>query len=288
MTHAPTDDRPDEDALHAWVDGRLAPARAAAVAQWLAAHPDEAARVAAWQAQRAGLQTLHVELLAAPLPARLRELTRQAMPPRRTGRPAGVEALAAAALLGFGALLGYGVGRHAGTPATDRVAAAPAFVREAVAAHAVYVPEQRHPVEVGAAQQDHLVQWLSKRLGTPLHVPALDAEGFRLVGGRLLPGPTGQARAQFMYEDAQGARATLYVSTLTDAAAAGGTAPAAFRRDDDGTTRSVSWIEGRQGYALSAALPREALDRLATAVYRQLDGTARAGGNPEPAASRAP
>jgi len=277
------DARPDETELHAWVDGQLAPLRAAEVAQWLAAHPDEAARVAAWQAQRAGLQALHAGLLdEVPPPHLARALI---APPRRTLR---YEALAAGVLLGFGVLLGYGAAewrRPSPTGATAQAAAAPVFVREAMAAHAVYVPEQRHPVEVDAAQQAHLVQWLSKRLGAPLRVPVLDDEGLRLVGGRLLPGEAGQARAQFMYEDAQGRRATLYVSVLGSAAAPGASAPAAFRWSGDGPTHSFYWVDGRQGYALSADLPRARLQVLATAVYRQLEvpaGLPGAGGNPRP------
>ena len=45
--------------------------------------------------------------------------------------------------------------------------------RRAANAHAVYVPEVRHPVEVGADQEAHLVQWLSKRLAVPVRAPAL-------------------------------------------------------------------------------------------------------------------
>ncbi|WP_242500001.1 anti-sigma factor [Methylibium sp. Pch-M] len=274
------DTRPGETELHAWVDGQLAPGRAAEVAQWLAAHPDEAARVAAWQAQRAGLQALHADLLAEPAPP---HLTRALIaPPRRARR---FEALAAGLLLALGALLGYGAAEWRRPPPEAAQVAAPGFVREAMAAHAVYVPDQRHPVEVDAAQQAHLVQWLSKRLGAPLRVPALDGEGLRLVGGRLLPGEAGQARAQFMYEDAQGQRVTLYVSVLGSAAAPGASAPAAFQWRGDGPTHSFYWVDGRQGYALSADLPRARLQALATAVYRQLEAPAAqpgARGNPQP------
>ena len=63
---AMTPQRPDETTLHAWVDGELQPDAAAAVAQWLAEHPEEAARMAAIQAQNAGLQALHVQLLDEP------------------------------------------------------------------------------------------------------------------------------------------------------------------------------------------------------------------------------
>lgn len=274
------DTRPSETELHAWVDGQLAPKRAAEVAQWLAAHPDEAARVAAWQAQRAGLQALHADLLAEPAPPHLARALIAA--PRRARR---FEALAAGLLLALGALLGYGAAEWRQPPAVAAQVAAPGFVREAMAAHAVYVPDQRHPVEVDAAQQAHLVQWLSKRLGAPLRVPVLDDEGLRLVGGRLLPGEAGQARAQFMYEDAQGQRATLYVSVLGSAVAPGASAPAAFQWSGDGPTHSFYWVDGRQGYALSADLPRARLQALATAVYRQLEAPAArpgAGGNPQP------
>lgn len=40
---------------------------------------------------------------------------------------------------------------------------------------------------------------------------------------------------------------------------------------EDGASQLFYWIDGRQGYALSAALPRERLQLLAEAVYRQLE-----------------
>ncbi|WP_298014920.1 anti-sigma factor [uncultured Castellaniella sp.] len=259
--------RPDETTLHAWVDGELAPERAAEVAQWLSAHPDEAARAAALQAQCAGLQALHAQVLDEPVPPRLRRALRR--PPLQWRWP---HALAAGMMLALGLGTGYGLGgagHDASPPAAGALAQLPVFVREAAAAHAVYVPEQRHPVEVAAQQQAHLVQWLSKRLGVPLKVPTLDAQGFHLVGGRLLPGEAGQARAQFMYQDAAGERVTLYVSVLPQGKTTAA-APTAFQWTRDGSTLGFYWIDGRQGYAVSAALPRERLHVLAEAIYRQL------------------
>ena len=90
------------------------------------------------------------------------------------------------------------------------------------------------------------------------------------MGGRLLPGETGQARAQFMYENAAGQRVTLYVSVLSKPDSKAAAAPVAFRWTEDGGTQGFYWIDGHQGYALSAALPREQLHVLAEAVYRQL------------------
>jgi anti-sigma factor RsiW len=141
----------------------------------------------------------------------------------------------------------------------------PSLAHNAAIAHVVYSPEVRHPVEVGADQETHLVQWLSKRLGTPLKVPHFSAEGFDLVGGRLLPGEQGPV-AQFMYQDAQGRRLTLYVRT--DAAENRETA---FRYTLEGKVSVFYWLDGRLGYALSGELPREQLLRIAEAAYKQLN-----------------
>jgi anti-sigma factor RsiW len=46
-------------------------------------------------------------------------------------------------------------------------------------------PAVRHPVEVAAAQQEHLGQWLSKHLGRPLKAPDFSTQGYELVGERL-------------------------------------------------------------------------------------------------------
>lgn len=259
--------RPDEAEFHAWVDGELSPESAARVAQWLAGNPDEAARMAALQAQNAGLGALHAQVLHEPVPLRLRYALRR--PPVQWRWP---HALAAGVMLSVGLGAGYGFATiRAPTQEAGVTAQLPVFVREAAAAHVVYAPEQRHPVEVAAQQQAHLVQWLSKRLGVPLKVPALDAEGFSLVGGRLLPGEAGQARAQFMYENETRQRVTLYVSVLSTVKAA--VAPVAFQWTEDGSTQGFYWVDGNQGYALSAALSREQLHVLAGAVYRQLEST---------------
>jgi len=121
-------------------------------------------------------------------------------------------------------------------------------------------------VEVAASDEAHLVQWLSRRLGAPLKAPSLSDRGWRLLGGRLLPGE-GAPRAQFMYENAQGARLTLFVAVF-----APGQAPAetSFRSLRDGARESFYWVEGSFGYALSAELPASEVQALAREVYAQL------------------
>lgn len=253
-----------EAELHAWVDGQLPPDRVTAVTAWLLHHPADAERVRAWQAQRHALQGLERDVLDEPIPLALARAVRPRSIWQRWSAAPWAQGIAAGLLLAVGFGLGWQFHPSVVSVAGNGV---PGFVREARVAHVVYVPEKRHPVEVDAEQQAHLVQWLSRRLGSPLKAPVFDVQGFHLVGGRLLPGEAGQARALFMYEDAQGARVTLHVSTLdTDPAKSTGE----FRFARWGDTQTFYWVQGALGYALSGQLPRNRLAELASAAHPQL------------------
>ena len=136
----------------------------------------------------------------------------------------------------------------------------------AARAHIVYSPEVRHPVEVDAKQQDHLVKWLSKRLDLPLKVPVLTQEGFELLGGRLLPGNEGPV-AQFMYQDAAGKRLTLYVTPTKKAEQK----LTSFRFAKEGNVSVFYWIDDECGYALSGEMDKGTLAKVASLVYKQLE-----------------
>ena len=181
-------------------------------------------------------------------------------------RPPWIGYAKAAMLVAVGIAMGLAIPyfRTAGVPVAAAQPAA-TFSMRAARAHLVYAPEVRHPVEVDATQQEHLVKWLSKRLALDLKVPLLTGEGFELLGGRLLPGPEGPV-AQFMYQDSAGKRLTLYVSKPNRA-----DQPAAFRYAQEGPVSVFYWIDRDCGYALSGELDRPTLTRVATAVYRQLE-----------------
>lgn len=189
-------------------------------------------------------------VMAEPIPARL-----HLHPPPWLARAR------AAAILAIGVALGLALSPFVMPPREVVAANLPA---RAARAHAVFVSEVRHPVEVDASQQAHLVAWLSKRLGTQLRVPVLAADGFELLGGRLLPGADGPV-AQFMYQDTSGARLTLYVSRR-----AGVDAPTAFRFAQEGDVSVFYWIDRDLGYALSSQAPRATLAKVANTVYKQL------------------
>jgi anti-sigma factor RsiW len=259
----------DEEVLHALVDGRLGAEQAAALRQRLAGDAEARATFEAWNSQRESLRRLHRGALAEPVPASLlATAARAAGVHARSSRWQSGAAVAASLALAFGG----GWLAHAQWPgaASSVVAAAPlrSFAHEAVMAHVVYLPEVRHPVEVAADQQDHLVQWLSKRLGRPLKVPKLTEQGYELVGGRLLPGDEG-ARAQFMFQNAAGNRVTLYIGAVRSAGA-DRAKDTAFSFSSDGPVPGFYWVDQGYGFALAGKLSREALMDLAKVVYQQL------------------
>ena len=241
-----------EDDLHAYADGRLDAARLTQVESWLAAHPEHRAQVEAWRAQSAALHRAYDQVLGEPLPARL-------LPPANAPRWFDLRKLAAVAWIALGVVLGFAL-RDRTLPATEKSAVA-SLPRQAAIAHAVFVPEVRHPVEVGAEQEAHLVAWLSKRLGAPLKAPQLEAAGYRLVGGRLLPEGNGPC-AQLMYEDSTGQRVTVYLRRK------GADAPASFRYEELNGLGLFYWVDGPAGYALVGLAQRERLLALAEAIYR--------------------
>lgn len=244
-----------EAELHAYVDGFLPEARRAEIEAYLATHTDEAQRVQAWRGQNLALRDLFDPVLTEPLPARVRKsaLLRRMRP-----------ALRYAAVLAWFAL-GGAAGWYLHAYSTVTSVDAMAFARQAAIAHVVYSPEVRHPVEVAADQEAHLVSWLSKRLGASLKVPQLMTVGYQLVGGRLLPGSRGPV-AQFMFQDGNGQRLTLYVRS-----GAGDNRETAFRYTQERGVSVFYWIDDKFGYALSGEIDKAELLRVAKVVYQQLN-----------------
>lgn len=242
-----------ETDLHAYIDGVLPAARAAEVEAHLENHSEDATRVAVYSQHVQGLRQIYNAVLDEAVPERLRKPARAAT---RWSRYA-----AAFAWLVTGGVGGWYL--HALT--VERDVESTGWARRAALAHVVYSPEVRHPVEVGADQEVHLVNWLSKRLGTRLKVPHLGEIGYALVGGRLLPGDRGPV-AQFMYQDAKGQRLTLYVRVNADA-----TRETAFRFTRENNVGVFYWLDQKLGYALSGEVEKDELLRVATAVYRQIN-----------------
>jgi len=261
-----------DDKLSAWLDDELGRDERLEVEAWLREHPDDAARVRLWAADRDALRARLTAAIEEPVPTRLEQLVwnhaPSVAPPRGWLRWA-----AAVGVLGIGAALGAGA-MWRWQSRTDIAQAAESWERRAVVAHTVYVPEVRHPVEVAVAgpsasdaraQEEHLARWLTKRLDMPVKLFDLRSQGYELVGGRLLPDVTGPS-AQLMYQrsgETAPQRVTVYLRRPDD-----GT-PTAFRYEQQGELGMFYWVDGPTGYALVGALPREQLLALAEAIYKQ-------------------
>jgi anti-sigma factor RsiW len=251
----------EEDDLHARIDGQLAHNRAEDVDAYLAAHPEEQARFSQYAAQRQALRAAFAAQADGPIPMRLRAAHLLAQKRRQRLRRFG-QIAAAVGLIAIG-----GIGGWAARDLTGPLSSLPPgavarmITADAITAYRTYSVEVRHPVEVDAGQEAHLVQWLSKRLGRQLVVPDLASAGFRLMGGRLLPAEDGPA-AQFMYENGSAERVTLYLR-----AGVGG--ETAFRYHQEGGIGAFYWSDEGFGYAITAKADRDLLLRIAEIVYQQ-------------------
>lgn len=243
-----------EDDLHAYVDGGLAQERRGEVESFLASNPQEQTRVKAYQEQNRLLHACFDSVLTEPVPSHWQTRMRRRRFPIK----------ASAAAVGWivvGGILGWFLrGQVISKSAKDID-----FARQAALAHAVYTPEVRHPVEVTAEQEEHLVRWLSKRLGGTLKVPHLVDLGYELVGGRLLPGDQGPV-AQFMYQEPSGKRLTLYVRTDPSSER-----ETAFRYSQQGKVAVFYWLDHRLSYALSGEMAKDDLLRVAHVIYQRLN-----------------
>lgn len=245
-----------EDELHAYVDGELPPDRHGAVEAYLAGHPDDAARVASWRAQAEMIRDQYGVIAAETPPDRL-ALARLAGARRRNSVAMAVAALVAAILVGG---IGGWVVRGSGIARPSDLAR---FTADALNAYKLYTVEVRHPVEVPGDQRPHLVEWLSKRVGSPLRAPELGTMGLKLVGGRLLPGPTG-ASAFFMYESPSGERFTLYCGRTSDQ-------ETALRYTRGNQNAAYYWVDRNLAYVLSGPAEQDKLHEIAKAAYDQID-----------------
>lgn len=249
----------NEAALHAFADERLPAEERADVAAYLAAYPEQAARIEAWRRQSNDLRKAYDPITREPIPA---SLMAAAHGGGRASVGRAIFAIAATiTVLLAGGLAGWLI--HESYNESQRQAQVQDFVQRAAVAHTVYEPEVKHPVEVGAGQLDHLVGWLSKRLGTKISAPVLAKAGFNLVGGRLLPDATSPA-AQFMYQNKEGRRVTLYLRV-----AAKKNRETAFLWHQQGDLLTCYWMDGPVGYALTGRIPWKDMEALSKLVYDQ-------------------
>jgi anti-sigma factor RsiW len=249
-----------EEELHAYIDGELPADRKHAVASWLAEHPEQAALVAGWRAQAEAIRARYGAVADEAVPARLKldKIIRQ-------DRAAGRSWIAMAATA---ATVAFVIGGSTGWVARGASIASPSgfdtITADAIEAHKLYVVEVRHPVEVPGNERAHMTAWLTKRVGYQQRIPNLESIGLKLVGGRLLPGPTGAAAAFYMYEGPSGERFTLYCSKSI-------TPETALRFKEANRVAAIYWVDDNHAYVVSGPADRDRLEKISKIIYEQVE-----------------
>lgn len=244
---------PESAEIHAYVDGQLSPEARQRVETRLAKDSEARGEVEDYAAISRGLRSLYDPVRQEPVPATMRRR------PLQWRRPLGAIAVSL-----FLLVTGSWIGMHLKDRALLQVAETPHVVREAAMAYRVYTPEVHHPVEVPGDQEEHLVAWLTKRLGTQVRAPKLEDLGFLLVGGRLISSDDGPG-ALFMYENADGRRIVLYLCENESEGL-----NTSFRFASDEGISVFYWFDGPFSYALAGEFDRNGMWNLAEAVYNQI------------------
>jgi anti-sigma factor RsiW len=255
-------ERIGEAELNAYLDGELDAEARTEVEAWLADNPDEAARLEALRGDRDALAGIHADILREPVPENMRALVSNAPPPvdapRAPRSDHWMRAAASVVLLLVGAAAGW-IAHGSAVPSPSGESG---FVQHAVSAHVVFTKERRHAVEAKATEK-HLVRWLSRRVGRTLNPPVLKSAGYELVGGRLVA-DDGAPAAQFMYQNSDKNRLTLYVRSARDAK------DTAFRITTERGVSAFYWIEAPYAYALIGKVDRDKLVSLGEIVHTHL------------------
>ena len=251
-----------EDDLHAYVDGLLSDDDRAAVEAWLAERPEEQSRVEDWKRQGESLRNVFASYAAAH-PRDASMLTREEVARAWRLKPLLLRTAAAFLIFTAGAAAGRLLPWSVSTPQDVVLASLTTDIpAQAKSAYLIYASEVRHPVEVGAGEQQHLATWLGKRLGYPFAIPDLSKIGYDLVGGRLIP-VSGKPGAMLMYQDRTGRRVTVLIGHNEE------NRTTSFRMASADGIETFYWIDNELGYAVSAELTRAEVQAIAEECYRQ-------------------
>jgi anti-sigma factor RsiW len=270
-----------EAELHGLVDGDLDSGRREAVEAYLAASPEDAARVETWRWQnetmRAAFAPVDQGALPWPLP----------LAPRAGEATAGhpvlghAEARAShawrerwfARLIGLsfasGALLAAGAAYLSGranapeaAPHSARSAAAArtnyTFVAQAVSALRAFAPP------AAAVRLSPNAEGPGQDAAAPI-LPSLSIDGLRLAGVRAMPGGQGQMLC-LIYARPDAANLALCAGKAGDA---GESAP---RVSGNFPSATIAWRQNGADYALTGALPESELRALADTARTQVAG----------------
>lgn len=246
------DDRIRDFDILAYADGRLDddPARLAAVERALEAHPELAARAAAYRAQTEALRRAYGPRLADPVPDRLR----RAIEGRRRGTAGALARVAAAVLLA--AVAGAG-GWFAGRAERTMEAS----TMHAILAHAEPATTAAGPPGPLLAQDGPAAPlgWLSRDIALRLRAPDLSRFGFTLIGREAVD-IDGRRAARLTYRAAGGSRFYLFLRPRwTDR-------PPNIQFAETNGIHLAYWADGPLSTAVASDMPQAELRPIVEAI----------------------
>ena len=207
--------------LSAYLDGELDAADALAIEALLQSDPAAQAELDALMAADAMAQDQFAALLNDPVPLALAQRIKASSVGIPAARPApsriGGAIAAGLALFIFGGAGGYLL-KDQLAPSGTEVARA-GWLSDIADYHAIYASQQRHLVEVGADEADHIEKWLGATVGVAFSIPDLSQFGLTFEGGRLLVA-AGKPVAQLMYRLQDGTVIALCLQSSPDGAPA--------------------------------------------------------------------
>jgi anti-sigma factor RsiW len=198
-----------DDDIQNYIDGRLDPEAHAAVALQLLARRDLAAKVDTLRRQNEALKVIGQEILAEPIPERLRTAVREAAAAHSDAagerRPVALLAIAAAIALAW---VAGGLGWFANELLRPRPDIQELIVADVADAFAFY-GTQGYPVDFPPDRTADLASWIDRSLERQVPRPDLAPFGYDYHGGRLIPAE-GVSIGVFQFAGAQNGRLVVF------------------------------------------------------------------------------
>lgn len=193
---------PSERDLHAYVDHQLSDADRRLVETYLAAQPEVAAQVEAWQQDAQQLRAALSGTLQHPANPDHDPLVIRQRLKRQTRRH-----MASAALL----LIAVGIGGLSGWQAREMtMTGASPPMTDAMQAYRMFAQQGLLPADLKVQNNGDMQAWLDRYFNHANRLPDLQNAGFKAVSARLLSTDQGPA-AMVLYEDQDGRKVSFYI-----------------------------------------------------------------------------
>ena len=253
----------NERDFHAYIDGELDTGTQLEVEAWLESHPEDKSLVETWQLQREALKNHLDPVLKEPisdqLVAELRSKSARLRVKQWSRIAAGILIFVLGGAGGWFLSQQYSILQQKNSTLANSEQW-PALAVQAISAHTVFVADRGRPVEVRAKNEGENMRWLSKRFGQTLVSPNLSNFGWKIIGGRVLP-LQDKAGAQFMYQNKEGKRLTIFLGGNPERK------EATYQYWRKGKVGCYYWYDHSVGIAVAGDSAKEELRKISESVY---------------------